>query len=398
LVCELEQIPLVLVSNHRDKFVEVSELRAPIEKSAALTFLSTARRWTLGLTEKLRRGNNPSPLKSLLSKLLYPPNALLRFCWKLLLYKRFTSQLSVSGEDILILLDSSWDRDACSALKKNHSGFSCTIALIYDLVPISHPYLTTPWLRQNFNRWLSTVAAVADGFVCISRSSERNLIKYLEKNKSQQDSVVPKWSDVVYLSGELPAQSPPRNQQILGVTTSPYCLAVGTIEPRKNYMKLIEAFELLWDRGCELRLVIVGNIGWEDPSLIDRIFSHREMGGRLILLSQVEDDALNYIYLRSQLVISTSLEEGFGLTLAEAIHFGCKFACSDIEVFKEICGPTGFFFNPLSCGEIAEVIEKALMCSASSPVPRPLSYKWNESARRLFRVVTSRARNHAARQ
>jgi glycosyltransferase involved in cell wall biosynthesis len=110
---------------------------------------------------------------------------------------------------------------------------------------------------------------------------------------------------------------------------------VGTLEPRKNQAQLLDAFELLWDRGLESGLVLVGSRGWLSDDLQARLGAHPMSGRRLHWLRQATDHELVRLYRRAAGLAALSEDEGFGLPLREAQWFGCPLIARDIPVFRE---------------------------------------------------------------
>jgi len=117
---------------------------------------------------------------------------------------------------------------------------------------------------------------------------------------------------------------------------APIYLMVSTIEPRKNHAYLLDAFEILWAQGIDVRLCIIGKIGWKCEMLVERIRSHREYGKRLFMCNRVDDSSLEFAYRSSRALLFPSVVEGFGLPLVEAMQRGLPAMASDIPVFREV--------------------------------------------------------------
>ena len=139
-----------------------------------------------------------------------------------------------------------------------------------------------------------------------------------------------------------------------------FLLAVGHLETRKNYARLIEAFALLAERYGELGLVIVGNESGEGKGIAARI---RCLGleGRVCLLHDVNDEELAAIYALSCMVVFPSTYEGFGIPVIEAMAASRPLACSDIAVFRELTEGQAAYFDPLDSAAMASAISR---CSA----------------------------------
>jgi alpha-1,2-rhamnosyltransferase len=123
------------------------------------------------------------------------------------------------------------------------------------------------------------------------------------------------------------------------------CLAVGTIEPRKNHMYLLDAFELAWAQGSPAKLCVVGRVGWHCDEIVARLQNHPEQGRRLTWFNDLSDAELAYCYRHSQVLAFPSLAEGFGLPLVEALHHGLRVLASDIPIHREVGGEFCDYFS-----------------------------------------------------
>lgn len=172
----------------------------------------------------------------------------------------------------------------------------------------------------------------------------------------------------------------------------PFLLAVGTIEPRKNLGTLFEALTLL---PATMQLVVVGRSGWDSSSILGRI-DELGLGGRVIRLGYLPDDALPGLMAAAAAVVYPSCYEGFGLPVIESMATGVPVVASDLPVFREIGGDAVVYFDPRKPDDLAGAIEYA-MSSASSEQSRALRkqraarFDWQESARIVAnRIETDR--------
>ncbi len=127
-------------------------------------------------------------------------------------------------------------------------------------------------------------------------------------------------------------------------TGTPTFLMVGTIEPRKGYAEVLDAFEKLWDAGEKAELWIVGKQGWKAEQLAARLESLSAVRP-LTWYRSIPDDELEDLYRNAECLIAASLDEGFGLPLVEAAHHGLYLIARDIPVFREVCGDSATYFS-----------------------------------------------------
>ena len=170
----------------------------------------------------------------------------------------------------------------------------------------------------------------------------------------------------------------------------PYVLAVGTLEPRKNLERLLDAWLLLPDAlRASHELALVGPRGWDD----DRIVAKAEAGGAR-LLGRVDDDELRALYAGAAAFAYPSLYEGFGLPVLEAMMAGAPVLTSSVSSLPEVAGDAAVLVDPLSTRAIAGGIEQLLTdpelaarLRAAGP-PRAAEFSWARTARETLAELT----------
>ncbi len=136
----------------------------------------------------------------------------------------------------------------------------------------------------------------------------------------------------------------------------PYALFVGTIEPRKNLARVIEAFSMVvQETGCPHQLLIAGNSGWKNKTIMKQM-QVAEAGGKIRYLGRVSDSHLAQLYGGSQFLLAPSLYEGFGLQIVEAMSFGKPVITSNVSSMPEVAGEGAILVDPCSVAEIAGAI------------------------------------------
>lgn len=140
-----------------------------------------------------------------------------------------------------------------------------------------------------------------------------------------------------------------------------YLLNIGTLEPRKNQIALIRAWERVISRSDpELRLVIVGNTGWHDTAIVAAMQSH-VLAGRIIHLERLPIDELQSVAAGAECFVFPSFNEGFGYPPLEAMQAGAACVISDIPVFRWIFGDSALFVDPYDVESIATAIERLVV-------------------------------------
>lgn len=135
----------------------------------------------------------------------------------------------------------------------------------------------------------------------------------------------------------------------------PYVLAVGNLQPRKNLVRLIEAFRTAVSHGHDFELVIVGPPHYRAS---DAFEAAALLGERVHFTGYVSDDQLAAWYECASAFVFPSLYEGFGLPAIEAMAHGVPVACSDAGALPEVCGSAALYFDPLSVDSIVATLER----------------------------------------
>ncbi|MYN39725.1 glycosyltransferase [Duganella sp. FT109W] len=270
--------------------------------------------------------------------------------------------------------------------------------VVYDLLPLLMPAMFIEGAAPWFARWLDTVAATADGLLCISHTVADELCGWLEQQRIARAGTLrvaafPLGADFEHdPAAALPAHTAvsAEEQRVLDqLALAPTLLMVGTLEPRKMHHAALDAFEQLWAAGTPAQLVIVGKPGWMTETLAARIEAHPERGQRLFWLRHAGDATLRQLYRRSTALLAASAGEGYGLPLIEAAHHGLPIIARDIPVFREVCGDHAWYFDGDAATLAAALTEWLVLhaagrAPASAALPR---HDWADSARALSSLL-----------
>lgn len=140
-----------------------------------------------------------------------------------------------------------------------------------------------------------------------------------------------------------------------------YILFVGTIQPRKNLLRLIEAFSLVYKRlsNQHLQLIIVGKSGWMNKAIYQAP-SKYGVNSFVHFINYIPDIDLPLFYTHARLLCLPSLFEGFGLPILEAMALGCPVVTSNVSSLPEVTGDSAVLVDPLSIISISFGIEQIL--------------------------------------
>ena len=298
--------------------------------------------------------------------------------------------------DILLLLDFTGsflihaDKYGLYDFYRNQGVFTC--AVVYDLLPVRMPDVFPPGADQAHAEWLAAISKF-DGTFCISKAVADDLRDW---QTSSNIDAIKNHKQIIgwfHLGADINQSAPSIGLPIdsSGVLKKlrsfPTFLMVGTIEPRKGYLQVIEAFSLLWKQGYDINLVVVGNEGWKGwvppemrrdiPEIVQQLRTHDEVGRRLFWLEGISDQYLNEIYTASACLIAASYGEGFGLPLIEAAQHKVPIIARDIPVFREVATDWASYFpDHLTPTVIVQAVKDWLNLNQSGAVPQSDAMPW----------------------
>jgi glycosyltransferase involved in cell wall biosynthesis len=268
--------------------------------------------------------------------------------------------------------------------------------VVYDLLPVRHPEWFTDDIAPMHARWLQCIGAHADALLCISRSVADDLRHWFDEHPPQRHGALP--LGYFYLGNDptaarsstgLPADAA---QVLAQLRASPAFLMVGTMEPRKGHVLVLDAFEQLWAEGIDVILVVVGKQGWMSDTLVARMRSHAQAGARLIWLQQASDEYLEHIYASAYALVAASEAEGFGLPLVEAARHGLPVIARDIPVFREVSGGFARYFDGGRQDSLVEALRQQMTSGRAGRVPDAATIlSWQDATGRLWDMLSDGA-------
>jgi glycosyltransferase involved in cell wall biosynthesis len=256
------------------------------------------------------------------------------------------------------------------------------VVTVYDLHEFRRRWRT---IGKLLGRTLSR----ADAVICISNATQEELA-------AEFRWVRPK-TEVVHLGADASvfyprAESAPAGTILprLGIAEAPI-LAVGTLQPRKNYERLISAYAAL--RADQLPpLVIVGGRGWQYAK-IESLPGRLNVEDRVLFTGYLPDPELGELMRASCLLCAMSTQEGFGLPLVEAMHCGVPILASDIPPFREVAGNAARFVNPHDTHAITAALaallqdQRSLAEMSLAGLGRRELFTWDRTAAAIFDVL-----------
>jgi alpha-1,3-rhamnosyl/mannosyltransferase len=263
------------------------------------------------------------------------------------------------------------------------------VATVMDLIPQLHP----EWIKQDLRRvksWLFTQSIrKADHIITISEYSKQDMVDYLGLDPDRI-SVTPLGVDPIYFERIETSQ---REAVLAKYDVKPgFFLVIGTLQPRKNLPRVLEAFQALPDEFRKTHpLIVVGRDGWNNEDLIPQLKA-LEQAGEGKWLSYLPQTEVFALLQSAGALVFASLYEGFGLPVIEAFAAQCPVIASNTTSLPEVTADAAWSVDPLDARSIcnamqdvvnqpelrAEKIEKGLV--------RARHYSWQACARKTLAV------------
>ena len=162
---------------------------------------------------------------------------------------------------------------------------------------------------------------------------------------------------------------------------------VGTLEPRKGHMVALQAFrKVIQEKGQDCRLLIIGHNGWKNDEIRKQL-ALPEYKDKVLWIENATDAELRWAYAHSNALIAASKDEGFGLPLVEAAHFGLPIICSDIPIFREVTQGHADYFKVMDADDLARCMSEWLQTENHPDSHNIRIYTWQESAQEILDII-----------
>jgi glycosyltransferase involved in cell wall biosynthesis len=267
-----------------------------------------------------------------------------------------------------------------------------TVLTVHDLSFVRVPECADPGLRSYLQHVVPASARRADIVLADSQCTKADVVELLGVDVSRV---------VVVYPGVEPRFRRVQDQHTLDAVRERYglpvrfALGLGTLQPRKNLGRLIEAYAGLQEESAGgLHLVIAGGAGWMYESLFRRVAELR-LQNTVSFPGYIADEDLPALYTLADLFVFPSLYEGFGLPVLEAMACGTPVVTSAVSSLPEVAGDAALLVDPLDTQALAEAMRRALEDTrlrsemVEKGLRQALCFTWSESARQLLELYHS---------
>jgi len=270
-----------------------------------------------------------------------------------------------------------------------------SVVTVHDLAFLAYPEAFHAAKRRYLTAMTRLSVRRARHIIAVSAHTRDDLVHHFGV-RPERITVIPNAADERYR----PADSPEGITRFKAANNLPdrFVLFVGTLEPRKNLRRLIEAFALLSGDDPDVKLVIVGASGWLTSDLAPLVQT-RGLSNHIIFAGYVPDDDLPRWYQAATVFCYPSLYEGFGLPVLEAMGCGTPVVTSRTSSLPKVAGDAALLVDPPDVRGLANALQSVLADDArrramsEAGIARSHAYSWERTATATLNVIRDAARH-----
>lgn len=267
----------------------------------------------------------------------------------------------------------------------------CPVPSVISIMDTSYLHFPKMFKKSDLYQlrsWTSYSVRKAAKIITISKSSKDDIINQYHIPESRVKVVYLGIKDGLNGSNSI-SMDKLKDKYLIA---NDFILFVGTLQPRKNIARLIEAFSRIAAKKKDLNLVIIGKKGW----LYDEILASPEkhnVSENVKFLDFVSDEELTTFYKHALCYVLPSLYEGFGLPVLEAMKYGCPVITSNSSSLPEAGGDAALYFDPENVDNMASTLEKVIKDPSLRKEMKEKGYKqvkkfsWEKTASEVLEVL-----------
>jgi glycosyltransferase involved in cell wall biosynthesis len=266
------------------------------------------------------------------------------------------------------------------------TGTQRLVVTVHDVAFLVRPDLYPRKWRLLYRAGLARAVRSADAVLAVSRHTAEELARHTR--------VEPRKVHVTPLAPSLPVTEADAHTVLDRLKVPvPFVLFAGTLEPRKNLVRLVRAYRRVTARGAPEALVLAGAMGWNQAALLREV--QVEAPGRVVLTGRVSDEELDALHRTASAFVYPSVYEGFGLPVLDAMARGVPTVVSTSSSLPEVAGEAAVPVDPRSTAALAEAIERVLRDHAladrlrAAGLARAATFSWDETARLTLEAYKS---------
>ena len=225
------------------------------------------------------------------------------------------------------------------------------VVTIHDLAYLYYPKDFTKKDLWQLKNWTDFSIKKAKQIIAVSKTTKKDIVKnyYVDEGKV---SVIYNGFEKISQNSKLKSQK--YNSKVK--SKEPFILFVGTLQPRKNLIVLIEAFDKFLQINKDFKLIIVGKKGWLYENIFEKV-KMMKLEKKVIFTDHVEDIELVWFYKNAFCLVLPSFYEGFGIPVLEAMNFDCPVVASFSSSLPEIGADASLYFDPKNPDDLLEKLK-----------------------------------------
>ncbi len=267
-----------------------------------------------------------------------------------------------------------------------------SLVTVHDLSFIRHPECADQGLREYLNQAVPRSVRRADIVLADSQNTKGDMMELLGVDSAKVKVVYAGLDDRFVPIEEEEKRREVRDKYHLDF---PFILSLSTLEPRKNQIRLIEAYGFLSKgKAMPQRLVLAGGKGWLYEEIFRRV-EELKLTDRVYFPGFISEEDLPTLYSLADVFVFPSLYEGFGLPPLEAMACGTPVVASDVASLPEVIGEAGILVPPDDVEALASAIEKVLDDAVlrenliAKGLLQARSFSWERAAKGLLEIYES---------
>lgn len=273
--------------------------------------------------------------------------------------KQTGNSIPFNKNDLVMVCGGNWHLEGYAQdlrKAKKEKGFKL-LHFVQDLTAIENPALTHPSAEKALTDYFSLILPLSDTVVTISESTKKDVQSFIRDTglrAPRQISTIRLGDGTGDSATKVVPQKPKRG------LPKDFILSVGTIEVRKNHRLIYYAYKLAAQKGIELApVVLAGKKGWQIDETYALLSKDPSISQKIILLNGVSDAELDWLYKNCMFTVLPAFYEGWGLTIAESLHYSKPCISSNTSSMPEVADSSLVtYVSPYDTNEFLQAIYK----------------------------------------
>ena len=297
--------------------------------------------------------------------------------------------LNLKEGDVIVTMGAGW----CTEYSEVHElarRFGCrTISVVHDIMPITHP-IFAPDSKHRFRNWVDYIAMHSDG-ICVNSYFTRNELLLYFRSKGIYREI-----DVMKLPHEFKkgdgGVASRISREVALIASSRFVLSIGTLDPRKNVLGLLYAWQKLYEQGLSMPgIVVCGATGRASGEIQEFLrLNPVGIGNAVTIIHNPNDAELELLYQSCQFTVFPSFVEGWGLPIGESLWFKKPVLCANCASMPEVGGKFAVYFDHSKPDSLRDALRQMI----ENPVKMPDNIReqlltWEDTAASVCAIVHS---------